>query len=173
MYCYFGIFHSKCALSRLLVLCIALIECLLPQGPMSVQFGSDFTFIQNWQRLRTKLVRRRAVRLQTDSNSSLGSFILERKCHPFYILWYRVISIFSTHKLSTGGRNLFFSTYIIKFMSRDSSFGIMTRLWAEWSGFQGSISGRGWEFFSTVSTSDLGPTHPPIQWVLGGLFSWW
>jgi hypothetical protein len=104
---------------------------LLPQRPVSVQFGSDFTFIQNWQRLRTKLVRRRAVRLQTDSNSSLGSFILERKCHPFYVLCYRVISIFSSHKLSREGRNLFFSTYIIKFMSRDISFGIVTRLWAE------------------------------------------
>jgi hypothetical protein len=40
-------------------------------------------------------------------------------------------------------------------------------LWVGWPGFnsqQGKIF-----LFSTVSRPTLGPTHPPIQWVLGAL----
>jgi hypothetical protein len=43
------------------------------------------------------------------------------------------------------------------FKSRDSSVGIVTRLWAGQSGFYGSIPDRGWDFFSS-------PPRPEWLW---------
>jgi hypothetical protein len=56
---------------------------------------------------------------------------------------------------------------IIK-VNSDSSVGIATRLWAGQSGFN-SKWGLGISLFTTMSRMALGPTQPPIQWVLGAL----
>jgi hypothetical protein len=52
--------------------------------------------------------------------------------------------------------------------SQDSSAGIGTRLWAGWWRFD-SWQGLGIFFFTTVFRLALGPTQPPVQWVLGAL----
>jgi hypothetical protein len=54
-------------------------------------------------------------------------------------------------------------------MSQDSVVGIATGYGLDDRGWSSSPS-RGKNFlFSTASRPDLGPTQPPIQWVLGAL----
>jgi hypothetical protein len=54
---------------------------------------------------------------------------------------------------------------IILVKSRDSSVGVVTTLRAGRSGFWGSISGGGCEFFSSPPRLE----RPPIQWISGAL----
>jgi hypothetical protein len=54
--------------------------------------------------------------------------------------------------------------YIPEEKSCDSSVGITTRLWAGLSGFEGSIPGEGWEFFSS-------PPCPDRLWIPPSLLS--
>jgi hypothetical protein len=49
---------------------------------------------------------------------------------------------------------------------------IVTRLWARQPGFD-SWKGQGMNFFFiAASTLAMGPTHPPVQWVLRALSLW-
>jgi hypothetical protein len=55
-------------------------------------------------------------------------------------------------------------------LSKDSSVRIVSRLWAEWLGFN-TCQRQGILLFATASRPVMVPTQPPVQWVLGAL-SW-
>jgi hypothetical protein len=59
--------------------------------------------------------------------------------------------------------------FIICSLSRDSSVGITTSLRAGRPRIRGSIPDRGKRLFSITSRPVLGPTQPPIQWILGAV----
>jgi hypothetical protein len=67
------------------------------------------------------------------------------------------MALYQTRAFNSGRGQDFFFYSITAAESRDSSVGIATRLRAGRSGFQGSISGGGWEFFSS-------PPRPERLW---------
>jgi hypothetical protein len=66
---------------------------------------------------------------------------------------YEDAAVHRIHQLETlltnGATLLTFLSFLLRFKSRDNSVGIVTRLRAGRSGFKGSITGGGWDFFSS------------------------
>jgi len=154
---------------------------------LSILFSSKYTTLMQWlfvsatySRWLSRLMQRppgsfnckKYTQLQWHNHNLLHLICTERnlsssvKKFLLHIMWASVIMVFTFYISHLVPLKQSFLTLTQKHQSRDSSAGIVTRLWAGWLRLHGLIAGTG-DFSSLLeSRYSLRLIRPSIQWIM-------